>query len=358
MTTFTYNAITPKQSPLAKVFAFPACAKDIFKFASIDRIGRDDRGKLQGFQRSQVSNHIKEIGDYLSKEDAILPNSVVIAFTSGVTIKDTAINGVSEITITLDGKPQGLVVDGQQRLTALSKIPDKDFEVLVSCIICESEEELRKQFILINNTKALPKSLIYELLPTVNGLPARLSSRSMASSLTEQLNFDGRSSIFTKIKMHTNPEGLIQDTVVQKMLMNSLRDGALREIIDQPDGMSISFKLISDFFKAVAETFPEAWDRQTPRTSRLVHGAGIISMGYVMEYLYFSTKARTVEDFKIGLTLLDGKTAWTSGDWKFGTEEKNWRAWNDLQNLNRDWMALSSYLIDILKRAQREKQVA
>ena len=261
MTTFTYNAITPKQSPLSKVFAFSARAKDIFKFASIDRIGRDDQGKLHGFQRSQVTNHIKEIGAYLSKEDAILPNSVVIAFTSGINIKDTSINGISEITINLDEKPQGLVVDGQQRLTALSQIPDKDFEVLVSCIVCESEEELRKQFILINNTKALPKSLIYELLPTVDGLPVRLSSRSMASSLTEKLNFDGRSAIFTKIKMHTNPEGLIQDTVIQKMIMNSLSDGALREVIGQPDGMNISFKVISDFFQAVAETFPEAWDR-------------------------------------------------------------------------------------------------
>ena len=81
-------------------------------------------------------------------------------------------------------------------------------------------------------------------------------------------------------------------------------------------------------------------------------------MGYVMEHLYFSMQARTVEDFKIGLNLLVGKTAWTSGDWKFGEEEKNWRTWNDLQNLSRDWMMLGSYLIDVIKRSQREKQVA
>lgn len=358
MPKFTYHAISPKQSQVAKVFAFSASAKDIFRFASIERIGRNNQGKLHGFQRSQVTNHIKEIAAYLAKEDAILPNSVVIAFTSGVTIQNTPIEGINRLEIYSDDTPQGLIVDGQQRLSALSQLPDKDFEVLVSCIICDSEEELRKQFILINNTKALPKSLIYELLPTVEGLPTRLSSRSMASSLTEQLNFDGRSSIFTKIKMHTNPEGIIQDTVVQKMIMNSLGDGALREVISEPDGMNQAFKLISDYYTAVAETFPEAWDRQTPRTSRLVHGAGIISMGYVMEYLYFSMQARTTEDFKVGLDMLDGKTAWTSGDWKFGEEERNWRRWNDLQNLNKDWMALSSYLIDVIKREQRKLQVA
>jgi hypothetical protein len=65
----------------------------------------------------------------------------------------------------------GFVVDGQQRLSALDGLPDRDFEVFVSGILCENEEELRKQFILINNTRPLPKPLIYELLPTVNGLP-------------------------------------------------------------------------------------------------------------------------------------------------------------------------------------------
>ena len=356
MAEFTYHAISPKQSSVAKVFSFSARTKDIFQFAAIDRIGRNSEGKLHGFQRSQVTNHIKEIAAYLSKEDAILPNSVVSAFTSGILIEKTSLEGVSKIKISSEEQPQGLIVDGQQRLTALSQLPNKDFEALVSCIICDSEEELRKQFILINNTKALPKSLIYELLPTVEGLPSRLSSRATASALTEQLNYDGRSSIFTKIKMHTNPEGIIQDTVVQKMIMNSLGDGALREIISEPEGMSQAFRLISDFYAAVAQIFPEAWERQTPRTSRLVHGAGIISMGYVMEYLYFSMQARSADDFKVGLGMLEGKTAWTSGDWKFGTEEKHWRHWNDLQNLNKDWMALSSYLINEIKKTQRENK--
>lgn len=358
MTTFKYNAIMPKQSAATKVFAFSAQARDIFQFATIDRIGRDEEGRLKGFQRSQVAKHIKEISTYLNNEDAILPNSVVVAFTSGVDIVETAISGVSEITISVEDLPPGLVVDGQQRLTALSQIPDKEFELLVSCIVCKAEEELRKQFILINNTKSLPKSLIYELLPKIDGLPDRLSSRSMAAYLTEQLNFREESSLLGKIKMHTNPEGVIQDTVVQKMIMNSLSDGALREIINQSDGQEKAITLLSDYFAAVIDVFEWAWKNHTPRTSRLVHGAGIVSLGYVMDHLFFSAKARTTEDFKFGLSLLEGKTAWTSGEWKFGTEEKHWRAWNDLQNLSRDWMALTSYLISVLKKAQRNLKVA
>ena len=76
--------------------------------------------------------------------------------------------------------PSGLVVDGQQRLTALSQV-GRDFQVFVSALICKDEAELRRQFVLINNTRPLPKSLIYELLPTVDDLPARLSKRSQAA---------------------------------------------------------------------------------------------------------------------------------------------------------------------------------
>jgi DGQHR domain-containing protein len=351
MIKFKYNAISPKQNSPTKVFSFAAGANEILQFAAIDRLSRNDEGKLKGFQRPQVSNHIREIRDYLAKEDSILPNSIVVAFTSGVQINNSQIDGISEITINVGETPNGLIVDGQQRLTALSQINGNTFQVLVSCIVCESEEELRRQFILINNTRPLPKSLIYELLPTVNGLPPRLSSRAMAATLTERLNFDETSSIHTKIKMHTNPGGIIQDTVIQKVIMNSLENGALRELASQSDGINRSFQFLSNYYRAVAEIFPEAWDRQTPRSSRLVHGAGIIAMGYVMEYLYFSMRAHSAKEFKKGLILLEGQTSWTSGFWDFGDRQPKW---NELQNLNRDWMSLSNYLLTVIKRAQRE----
>jgi len=56
-----------------------------------------------------------------------------------------------------------------------------------------------------------------------------------------------------------------------------------------------------------------------------VHGAGIIAMGYLMELLYSRTGSRTVKEFALGLELLKGKTAWTSGEWKLSETEV--RAW-------------------------------
>jgi DGQHR domain-containing protein len=353
MTTIvSFTAIKAKQSKDHSVLSFSANASDIIKIASIDRISRDEAGKIRGFQRPQISTHIDEIRDYLTKDEAVLPNPIVVAFTHNVEIAEIS-DKIYKLSIDVSDGAPGLVVDGQQRLTALSGIPGKDFEVFVSALICNNEDELRKQFILINNTRPLPKSLIYELLPDVGGLPERLSSRAQASRLTEMLNYREESSLYGWIKQHTNPNGVIGDTSIQKLIMNSLADGACRELMRSDDGVDKCFDLISEFFAAVKETFPEAWHNQTVKTSRLIHGAGLISMGYVMELLFFRDQASSKEQFLNGIKFFKGRLAWTEGTWKFGEDET--RPWNGIQNLHRDIQLLASYLTRELKRHATEK---
>ena len=347
MSKYTYTAIIPCQSEKYAVFAFCARASDVLNFAQIDRIGRLMDGSLTGFQRPQVASHIKEIRKYLAEDNAVLPNSIVVAFTSGVSITPIDTN-TATIQIDIQDIPPGFVVDGQQRLSALEGLPDKDFELFVSGIICSSEEELRKQFILINNTRPLPKQLIYELLPTVDGLPHRLSSRSTAASLVERLNYDETSSLHGQIKQHTNPSGVIQDTVMQKLIMASLSDGALRDLSIQEDGMLPCFQLLSNFFHAIQNVFSESWYGHKPKTSRLVHGVGIIAMGYVMEYLHSARQAFEVADFEPDLERLKEITAWTAGTWEFG--DNNRRPWNGLQFIPRDYMELSQFLLRRVKQ--------
>ena len=117
----TYTAIIPKQSSAHQVFAFCAKASDILRFAGIDRIGREENGSLRGFQRPQIAKHIKEIRDYLAKDEAILPNSVMVAFTGGVTVESLG-EGMARVSIDLSQGENGLVVDGQQRLSALAEL--------------------------------------------------------------------------------------------------------------------------------------------------------------------------------------------------------------------------------------------
>jgi DGQHR domain-containing protein len=348
----TYLAVCAQQSSEHQVLSFAASAADVFRFASINRIGRDAQGELSGFQRPQVAAHIREIRDYLEKPNAVLPNPIVVAFTDRVDIEDLG-NGTVRLSIDMSAGVPGLVVDGQQRLSALAEL-GRDFQIFVSALICRDEAELRRQFVLINNTKPLPKSLIYELLPTVDDLPARLSRRSVAADITARLNFEN-TALHGRIKQHTQPDGMIADTVMQKIIMESLNNGVMREMVRGPKGVARCVRLVSNFFEAVKTTFPEAWHGHKPATSRLLHGAGIQAMGDVMEVLAQRAGARTVEDFREGITCLKGKTAWTSGEWDFDGEVRRWQS---LQNVNRDVALLKHYLVSLVKVDQRRRSKA
>jgi DGQHR domain-containing protein len=76
-----FDALAPVQSPKLTVFTFVAKATEIARIARIERAGRSEDGALQGFQRPQIANHIREIRDYLEKPNSILPNAIVVAFT-------------------------------------------------------------------------------------------------------------------------------------------------------------------------------------------------------------------------------------------------------------------------------------
>lgn len=355
MDQLTFTAVRARQSAEHGVLTFAATAEQVLQFSQIDRVGRDAQGVLSGFQRPQIAAHIREIRDYLAKSDSVLPNAIVVAFTKGVHVEDLG-EGLCRISIEMSEPPPGLVVDGQQRLTALKETGRGDFQVFVSALICRDEADLRRQFVLINNTRPLPKSLIYELLPTVDGLPERMESRSVAADLTARLNFNENSSLKGLILQHTNPTGIIRDTSIQRVLMSSLSDGVMREMIKDPGGDRRCISLISEYYRAVMKVFPEAWFGHTPASSRLVHGAGIQAMGYVMEVLALLDGARKWDQFSVGLECLVGRTAWTSGQWDFGSGDvRHWRA---IQNVNRDIVTLAQYLLTIVRadiRARRTR---
>jgi DGQHR domain-containing protein len=338
------------------VFCFAAEPADVLAFSEIERVGRQDNGELRGFQRHQIAPHIKEIRDYLGREDALLPNAVIVAFLDNAKVTDQG-DGILNIAITVrDNEPRpGFVVDGQQRLTALSGLQKPGFQVFVSALICKDYNQLRQQFVLINNTRPLPKTLIYELLPAVDGLPPRFTSRKLAARLVDRLNFRPDSVLHGEIRQHTNPQGILSDTAMQKVVMNSTSDGAIRHLIKEDNFEELAFDLLNSYFKAIREVFGNEWVGMSPKTSRLRHGAGLVAMGFVMEQLYSADLpncATTYDKFVAGLTALKAHTAWTSGTWHLS--EVDQRSWNGIQNTPSDIDTLAQFLTRTVKKSLRK----
>lgn len=247
-----------------------------------------------------------------------------------------------------EDKP-GWMVDGQQRCAAIRDARVESFPVCVTAFVTSSGEEQRAQFILINSTKPLPKGLIYELLPTTTGaLPTSLQLRRYPAMLLDRLNHDDGSPLRGLISTPTTPGGVIKDTSVLKMIENSLSDGALYCFRDPATGTGDTEAVLAvlyAFWGAVSDTFPEAWGLP-PRRSRLMHGAGISSMGFVMDAIvehHRSVGLPDREGFRSDLEILKDLCHWTSGTWAFGPDRQ--RRWNDVQNTSADIRLLTNLLL-------------
>jgi hypothetical protein len=92
----------------------------------------------------------------------------------------------------------------------------------------------------------------------------------------------------------------------------------------------------------------------TPRTSRLVHGTGLVAMSFVMEQLYVGYGEASKKKFMKGLKLLAPKTAWTEGTWVFSKDDK--RPWNGIQNTPTDIDLLTTYLLRQLRKAIKDSE--
>ena len=135
MSVYRYAALRASQAADHDVFVFAANPNDVLAFAQIERVGRSDDGQLKGFQRHQIASHIRDIRDYLSRDHALLPNAVIVAFIDGVKVKDL---GEGRLEVCIDGEkgPPGFVVDGRRTPAPLPSALKKRNAVPISSHFC------------------------------------------------------------------------------------------------------------------------------------------------------------------------------------------------------------------------------
>lgn len=346
-------ALEIRQGAGRRLYSFAVDGKSLHEFCTVSRVSRHGGQGLDGYQRPEVVTHITQIREYLESENPLLPNAIVVAFDGSVTFRPTpgrspsgcSRAGILEIPI-VDGIPDerkpGWIVDGQQRAAALRDARVESFPVCVVGFVADGFEEQRQQFILVNATKPLPKGLIYELLPTTEGkLPLALKKRQYPALLSERLNYDADSPLHGLIRTPTNGRGLVADNSVLKMLENSLTDGVLYGCEDLDERLSV----LKEYWGAVASVFPEAWGKP-PRQSRLMHGAGFVAMGFLMDSIADRHGAKTPLTKRVfvkDLEPLRNICRWTEGQWEFGPGDS--LKWNELQNVPRHIQMLSNHLL-------------
>jgi len=354
-------AIEVQQGGEHLMYTFAVDGKLIPSFSTISRIHRNGDNRIEGYQRPEVLSHIAEIRNYLESDAPMIPNAIVIAFDPRVRFepnetaeRNTNYTRTGVLVIPMDeevateNKP-GFIVDGQQRIAAIRDAMIESFPICVTAFITNDVREQTEQFILVNSTKPLPKGLIYELLPgTTATLPTMLERRRFPAHLLDLLNNEPSSPLKGRIQTPTTPEGSIKDNSILKMLENSLSDGVLyrfRYVDDGPGDVNSMLAILCNFWGAVSEVFQTAWNLPA-RQSRLVHGAGIVGMGFLMDAIaerLRKTRIVSQQQFVDDLQPLKDLCRWTDGYWDFGPGRQ--RKWNEIQNTTKDIQVLANYLL-------------
>src|SRR5207249_1890209 len=131
------------------------------------------------------------------------------------------------------------------------------------------------------------------LLPDVSTiLPANLAARKTPAAVCELLNTDPDSPFCglirrTSTRATDRESTVLTDTTIIAMLQESFSaaSGCLfpyRNVATGETDFDGVRKILITFWTAVKETFPDAWGL-SPKKSRLMHGAGIRSMGRLMD---------------------------------------------------------------------------
>jgi len=351
-------ALEVRQTRRRRLYTFAVDGKLLHKFAAVSRVKRDTDASLRGYQRPEVQSHIAGIRSYLESADPMLPNAMVVAFDRRVKFiasgdqEQRSRSRPGLLVVPVDNRwteveKPGWIVDGQQRAAAVREAAITKFPVCVTAFITDNQDEQREQFILVNSTRPLPKGLVYELLPATSGvLPRQYRVRRLPATLVERLNHDEDSPLRRLVQTPTTPEGVIKDNSLLRMIENSLSDGALYYLRSPMTGTGDNqpmLGMLKDFWQAVARVFPAAWGLPS-RRSRLMHGVGVASMGFLMDAIterYLPKRFPTVNEYARELEGLAPQCRWTFGTWDFSSP----RRWNEVQNTPRDIQLVADYLL-------------
>ncbi|GAA1541641.1 DGQHR domain-containing protein DpdB [Kribbella lupini] len=357
------RALRVLQNDDMPLYLFALAAEEVDLVADVARIGRDEAGKLIGYQRPEKRKHVKQIQDYLDSAHVLFPNGLILALPQEVRFRSSrgpgasdglAVSGTLEIPISdgADGPRPAWIVDGQQRSLALARTKNSRLPVPVAGFVAANIELQREQFLRVNTVQPLPSNLVTELLPEIARVPSnRMSTRKLPSALVDMLNQDADSPFYQLIRRASSTT---EDKRLAVVTDTSLVE-ALKESLESPSGVLFPYRNIAAgttdtagiravliaYWSAVRNTFPEAWGKPATQ-SRLMGGVGIRAMGRLMERVMAHVKIsdnEAVKQAEMELSLVADVCCWTKGVWpELGLP------WDELQNTPRHISALSNFL--------------
>lgn len=273
-------AVFPIEQPGGAFYYSKIKTRDLVSKLSIRRRSTH----ADGVQRDLAVKRIREISDYLSTADAILPTPLVISVPSAELRTENG-NHYLQIPTTEDG-PWGEIIDGQHRYEGLRHTDNFDqYEIPVCIFIDLSIEDKATVFSTINSTQVkVPKSYIYDLFDyTDSNTPIKF-----CHDICKTLNYDEDGPLSKRIKMlgrklndsEVLSQAALVDAIVPLITRNEKLDDKqarsngklqpdetlpLRELYINESTLIFS-KILRNYFQALQDVSEHNWEQYVLRS--------------------------------------------------------------------------------------------
>ena len=328
--------------PLGTFYVVKMKYEDLLSISYSDVRSLNDSNKLDdymGIQRKLSKNRVKEIKNYVNYVDAIFPNTIIVEIDSG---KDVArkedyenledyLNVIVENDVLRIRKEEKIakVLDGYHRLSGFFEknySQASSFELIVSIFVDLDIEDQAIMFATINKAQTkVNKSLVADLFEYARNRSPQKTSHEVVRAL----NRAQESPFYQKIKilgtarkadLETIAQATFYECILKYITRNpeddrdrirrgkkldraedekDLRNLFLRNWFIDKEDVKIA-ELIKNYFLAVHEKWPTAWDGNTSNMI-LNKSTGLIALMRFFKdachYLGFNNKVISVDEF-------------------------------------------------------------
>jgi DGQHR domain-containing protein len=380
-------AIESKLNDGSSRYQFTCDGRIIRSIARVDRL--DALGET-GNQRQEIRAHVEKIAEGINagtqvpnsillvlKESQITesagedtPESIIILrpLSEWISVNlpneaDVAVQNFRNVEIdfpfrraAFDEEKSALLVDGQQRMAALSIVDIDDvpqFSLSVNAVKADTEQA-KRVFQVANSTVKISTEFSRALLATMSDAPVYLRKERDKALAVKKLAFELPDSPFLNLAQHpgVKPKGprppIAYNSLFQ--VVNVFHDSALP--LNDADTLAGT---VAKSFALVKQLWPDSWGKK-PAESKLMHGAGLRAIStLISEKLatYLPDHNGDLNDPEIWSKLsesierLKSRIVWSDAESASASRAVQ-RIWRDeisgTQNTNQDIQALISFL--------------
>src|SRR5579884_2200178 len=92
------RALKTNQGKGIEIYSFFLPGGQISRVADITRLERGASGRLKGFQRKEIKNHVRSIVQFLNQGSVLFPNAIILALSRHVTFQKSR-GGKPDVTV-------------------------------------------------------------------------------------------------------------------------------------------------------------------------------------------------------------------------------------------------------------------